>query len=412
MHPRLRLDLGWRDLLFAAAACVLARGRERRARRVEECFDARGDAMATLSVRSAFDLYLSVLNLPHGSEVLVSGLTIPHMVQIVEAHGLRVVPFALDARTLAPAAGELERCATSRTRAVLFAHLFGERTSLQDLMAEARRRHWLVWEDCAQAFAHDDWRGERGADLALFSFGMIKTATAIQGGIALVRDEGVRDRMRVLQERWPVQARSDFLRRTCKAAVLHCLSHPRVFAQFAALVQRRGRDLDEVLHAATRGFPGPDYLERLRRAPCAPMLALLERRLRRPHRSNVAARCKTGDELMESIESNVEVFGRAATDRKHWVFAVGSSEPAHLVRDLRAAGFDATTRSSLVAVVPTDGGDAPPAIREMLERVVFVPIAPNATRAERARSIDVLCTHGRRFRARGPCPIGVRVAGP
>jgi len=390
MHARLRLDLRWSDVLFGAAACALAHGHERRAARVETLFSARGDAFAALSVRSAFDLYLTALDLPAGSEVLVSGLTIPHMVQIVEAHGLRVIPFACDARTLAPAAGELERAATPRTSAVLFAHLFGERAALEPLMGIARSRRWLVWEDCAQAFAHDGWRGESGADLVLFSFGLIKTATAIGGGLALVRDVDLRARMRELQRLRPVQSRADFLRRIGKAALLHVVSQPRIFARFARRCARQHRDLDEVLHAATRGFPGADFLERLRREPSAPLLALLERRLRRPHGSVAAARCKTGEALLAALGDEVEVFGRGAAERRHWIFAVGSADPARLVGQLRAAGFDATTRSSLIAVQPTGPGPSPAASVELLERVVFVPLVPSATAAERERLIHIL----------------------
>src|SRR5262245_5630340 len=120
MHARLRLDLGWDDLAFALLASGSAGNRARRAARVEELFSPRGDAFAALSARSGFDLYLQALALPAGSEVLVSGLTIPHMVQILAAHGLRAVPFGLERATLAPEPGALEHRATPRTRAVLF----------------------------------------------------------------------------------------------------------------------------------------------------------------------------------------------------------------------------------------------------------------------------------------------------
>src|SRR5262245_58344354 len=96
LHPRLRLDIGWSDLLVAGAAGLAAFERTARARRIEERFSPRRDAFVALSARSGFDLYLTALALPAGSEVLVSGLTIPHMARLVEHHGLVVVPFALD----------------------------------------------------------------------------------------------------------------------------------------------------------------------------------------------------------------------------------------------------------------------------------------------------------------------------
>jgi dTDP-4-amino-4,6-dideoxygalactose transaminase len=379
VHPRLLIDLGWSDLGYATLATLGAGNRARRAQHVEELFSPRGDAFAALSARSGFDLYLSALALPPGSEVLVSGLTIPHMVQILEAHQLRVVPFALDPSSLAPAEGELERLATPSTRAVLFAHLFGQRAELGGLVALARRRGWLLWEDCAQAYTGDEWRGHPASDLALFSFGLIKTATAVQGGILLVREAEVRARMRTLERAWPVQRRSDYLRRVRRAALLVALSPPPIFARFARASARRGRDLDQLLHDATRGFPGPDFLARLRRRPSSPLLALLARRIAHPQASLAPRRRAFGESLLQELGGESEVLGRGAHERHHWVFALGSDEPAQLVRALRAAGFDATARSSLVPVQPSGGGEAPAASKRLLG-------APGV-RADRARRL-------------------------
>jgi dTDP-4-amino-4,6-dideoxygalactose transaminase len=403
LHPRLELDLCASDLAFALWACLAARERPRRAARIEQGFARAGHALVTLSARSGFDLYLAALGLPAGSEVLVSGLTIAHMAQIAVAHGLRVVPFALDPDTLAPAAGELERRATRHTRAVLFAHLFGARVDLDATASLARERGWLLWEDCAQAFSGDAWRGHPRSDLALFSFGLIKTLTALQGGIALVRDRAVLARMRAAEARWPVQARADRLRRVLRAMLLHALARPWAFACLARACARLGRDLDELLHGATRAFPGPRFLEALRRAPSGPLLALLERRLAHPQASRAAERRRTGEERLEALGGAVEVLGRGARERHHWVFATGWDEPAQLVPRLRCAGFDATTRSSLVAVEPSAGGAAPPANRALLERLLYVPLALSATPSEQA-SLARLLSEAARVRAWSPTP--------
>jgi dTDP-4-amino-4,6-dideoxygalactose transaminase len=209
-----------------------------------------------------------------------------------------------------------------------------------------------------------------------------------------VRDAAVRGRMRALQAAWPPQARADFLRRVARAAMLHALEHPWVFARFAAISGRMGYELDELLHGATRGFPGPDFLERLRRQPSAPLLALLERRLRRPRASLAAERASWGERLLAEIGERPEVFGRQARERHHWVFAVGTSEPAQLVRVLRAAGFDATARSSLFPVQPSAGGAAPAENRALLERLVYVPLAPGASTSERAELVRLLRASG------------------
>jgi perosamine synthetase len=401
MHARLRLDLSWPELGLGAAALLLPGDVDSRTRRIERLAGERGTARVALSVRSGLEAFLTAAGLPPGSEVLVSAWTVPHMTGILRAHGLVPVPFALDPDTLAPAEGELERLATARTRAVLFAHLFGVRADLRPTLALARARGWLLLEDAAQALASDDWRGTAGADVTAFSFGLIKTRTAIQGGLLHVADENLRQAFDAVQARWPRAARLDFARRLVRAAALHVLARPGLLARYARRVQRRGGDLDEVLHAASRAFPGDDWLERLRRRPSLPLLALLERRLRHPERSQHAGRRADGERLLAELGPEVPVLGRRAPYRGHWVFAVRAHEPAALVADLRARGLDATARSSLEAVRGADGQAAPGAAA-LLESLVFVPLVPGLEgelRAVRAGLVRTWC-RPRTIRAR------------
>jgi perosamine synthetase len=116
LHPRHRIDASVADALYALAAS----GRVRAPATPEL-----GPALVCLSVRSAFDLLLCALDLPPGDEVLVSAVTHPDMVRILELHGLRPVPVDLDPWTLAPEPWSLRAAVTERTRAVLVAHLFG-----------------------------------------------------------------------------------------------------------------------------------------------------------------------------------------------------------------------------------------------------------------------------------------------
>jgi len=107
-----------------------------------------------------------------------------------------------------------------------------------------------------------------------------------------------------------------------------------------------------------------------------------------------AQRRSLGERLLAEIGERPEVFGRRARERHHWVFALGTSEPAQLVRALRAAGFDATARSSLVPVEPTAGGAAPAESRALLQRLVYVPLAPRASAGERAELVRLLRASG------------------
>ena len=132
MHARKQLDFSFRDLV-AAAVHSLRPGLRREALTadLERAWSTEDDALVALSVRTAFDAYLSHLNLPHGSEVVMTGINIPDMVQIVEAHGLSVVPADLNMRTLEVEPSALRRAITPLTRVVVAAHLFGARMNME-----------------------------------------------------------------------------------------------------------------------------------------------------------------------------------------------------------------------------------------------------------------------------------------
>ncbi|MEN8162272.1 MAG: DegT/DnrJ/EryC1/StrS family aminotransferase, partial [Myxococcota bacterium] len=181
MRARMRLDIGWSDLASGLAACFASGAPARRAYEIENRWSEDDDALACLSVRSGLDLYLAAAELPPGSEVLVSALTIPDVPRILEQRGLVPVPVDLDPSMLAPGIVELENARTPRTRALLLAHLFGERLAVEPFAAFARERGLELWEDCAQTYSGDGYRGHDAAALALFSFGTIKTATGLGG---------------------------------------------------------------------------------------------------------------------------------------------------------------------------------------------------------------------------------------
>ena len=153
MWVRKRLDIRWSDLGSGLRDCLTRWDRATLAEDLEDLWSAANDAFACLSVRTGFDLWLKALQLPPGSEVLVSAITIRDMVRIIESHGLVPVPVDLEPDDLSVDVESLERAITPRTRAILVAHLFGTRQNLDPIFEIAQRHELFVAEDCAQAFA-------------------------------------------------------------------------------------------------------------------------------------------------------------------------------------------------------------------------------------------------------------------
>jgi dTDP-4-amino-4,6-dideoxygalactose transaminase len=377
LHPRLRLDIRLGDLAYALSACLLARweGRERAVLRA-----AGGDeALVCLSVRSAFDLLLQALALEPGEEVLVSAVTHPDMVRIIEAHGLRAVPVDLDLETLAPRMDVAEQALTDVSRVLLVAHLFGGRCDLEPLAAFAKRHDLLLVEDCAQSYAGPGDLGSGPADVSLYSFGSIKTATALGGCVVRVADASLRSRMEELQGRYPLQARTAYARRVLKYTGLSLLGRPRAYSAFARSLARRGDDLDRVINGSVRGFTDNDLLPAIRLRPSAPLLALLARRLTRFDSGRLQRRADAGERVADALPPSLFQPGRSAQRKTHWVFPVVSGSPPRLVDVLRHEGFDAARATSGIGVVeaPSDRPELEPReAQRMLGGIVFLPAYP------------------------------------
>jgi perosamine synthetase len=374
MLPRMRFDIGWSDIFYGMASCLTPRNRQALEQQVATRWSSRGDAMACLSVRSGFDLLLAALNLPRDSEILVSALTIKDMVRIIEEHHLVAVPLDVDVKRLMPTPESIRAAITPRTRAILVAHLFGTRVDLQPLVAVAREHGLVIIEDCAQAYVGPQFTGSEGVDVSMFSFGPIKTASALSGALLRVRDPKVLVDMRARQATYRVQDRWFFFRRLWKYGLLKIGSASLMYDLLIRIWRMRGIDHDALVSSFVRSFPGPDFFVRIRRQPSAPLLALLERRLKRFDAASLAQRTAQGQRMAKLLDGLVELPGAEADSHSYWVFPFVTEDPQPIIEALWREGFDATQGHSLIVVEP-------PADRPELE--------PHAAREARAKMISL-----------------------
>lgn len=398
LFVRKRIDMSWSDLVHGMAACMVTRSRASLQHEIEVWFapprtgEPDPGAVACLSIRSGLDLYLRLLALPRGSEVLVSALTIPDMWRVLEHHGLVPVPVDIDAATLAPRMDALDRGRTERTRAVLVAHLLGTRVDLNPLVAFARRHGLLLWEDCAQAFTDRGFRGHPDSDLAMFSFGPIKTATALAGAVLVMRDAGLRARWRAAQAQYPRQSTRGYFGRLWKYAALKLVTNPLPYALFVRACEWRGTTHDAVIQRAVRGFIGGDFFERIRHAPSRALLSLLAQRLRHADGERVRARALKAERLIALLDGAYACPGHRASVHTHWVCTLLCDRPHELVEALRAEGFDATQMATMTSVpAPQDRADMAPRHAEaLLRQLVYLPVYPELPDAELERLAGVL----------------------
>lgn len=391
MIPRQGLDIGSSDLLFALQACLRGTSTETIRRRLEGTWSPGYESVACLSVRSGFDAFLATVDWPRGSEVLVSAATIRNMPELISEHGFVPVPIDVDFRTLTIDAASLARAITPRTKGILAAHLFGSRMPMSPILEIARRHKLLVIEDCAQAFAADGYRGDAESDVSLFSFGPIKTATALGGGILRFRDHELGRRVREHTRQWRAQSNRQFLLRVVKYYLLVMLSWRPIFSLWTSILRLAGIDYDALISRSVRGFGGSGFLAKIRAQPSAALLALVERRLETYSQQRIEKRRRLGLQALELL-SNVTIPGSDNPSHTFWVFPVLCDEPEELRKHLIACGFDATRGASSMSVVEPSNAGYQRAIHAQRElgRLLYLPVYPGVAVAELKRLAEAI----------------------
>ena len=376
-HACKRLDFSWRDWACAARACVSPPPWNAARERLERRFSTAGDALACLSARAGFDLFLRVAGgrWAPGDEIVFTALTIPDMPALARRHGFRPVPLDVDPLTAEWEPQALARLVNPRTRAVVVAHLFGARVDLAATLAIAEQHGLVVIEDCAQAYAGPDWQGHEAADLSLFSFGPLKTATAFGGALARVRDPTVLRAMRTLHRQQPLQGTGEYLRRVFRYGLLQAASTPRVYGAIMALAAQLGVDMNAWANRAVRSLPLGSSTASLRRRPAAANLAVLARRLAQG-RAPVARRRAPAQALLQALGPDVRAPTRHAEPHGYWMMPVLTTAPDTLRATLSAHGFEAMpARMAPVA----DGRHATPGANR-LASALCLPFDPSMSR--------------------------------
>ena len=377
LWPRGALDISTRDLIFAFQAVLLP------ARAPRRVWPTLRPHLALLSVRSAWDAFLATRNWPRGSEIIVSQINVPAMFQLIAVHGFVAVAAPLDLQTLSVRAEEIAALITPRTRAILVAPLFGSRMDLSEIAVLARENGLILVEDGAQMFCGAHFYGSAEADLTFFSFGLLKTATALGGAVVFARDVQILRDLENYSAQFPRVSTGEFLKRWTRAVALKIASCPPVFGLLWQLLKKAGHNPDQFLQNATRGF-GADWLSQIRRRPHRAALQLLRRRLSQSPQKPLLRRTARG----QMARDFSGIVGRAALQNTFWALPIAVRQRETLILQARRAGFDLAMVSSLVSAAPT----LTP-LAQALENAVFLPVSAPIPLRHWRRLLRILQKH-------------------
>lgn len=410
--PRGLLDISFSDLAYALYHCLRWRFSVERCIQLNDQIcqvwkEATGhDSVVGLSVRSLFDTYLCSKNYSDQSEVIVfPPISVPGMMHVAKFHNLRIVPVDIEEIDWWNSKG-IQESINERTVAIMLVHPFGMLAVSDSQLIELRQladKHRLeLWEDCAECFTglgKDCYLGSPVSDLRFFSFGMIKTATALGGGVAIFRDAKVAKQIQrsqlLLHKRQTALA---FLRRILLSAILNFVgSSPLRVGLLAALCSACGLNFDKVITSAVRGFQvanppkNEDKRDRLiqshlvrqiRQQPSQCLLALLFRRFQQslemaPSVADRLKRCQHMNEMLRSISPDILISNKPNVFHTYWSFPISCHDRDTVSQYLHRLGFDVVSGASQLCCVSscTNEQYQCPRTKDLMNSILYLPIA-------------------------------------
>jgi dTDP-3-amino-3,4,6-trideoxy-alpha-D-glucose transaminase len=161
-----------------------------------------GHAVGVGTGTDALALGLRALDIGPGDEVVTSPVSAAYSALAIMMVGARPVFADIDPERLTLDPRGAAAAITSRTKALMPVHLYGQPADMPALMALAERHHLAVIEDCCQAHAATCAGRPVGSfgDVAAYSFYPTKNLAALgDGGALTTRDAPVAARVRRLR---------------------------------------------------------------------------------------------------------------------------------------------------------------------------------------------------------------------
>ena len=157
-------------------------------------------AVAVINCTAALHLALLSVEIKKGDEVLVADFTFPATGHAVKYCGADPVFVDVREDTYNIDPNKVEQLITSRTRAIIPVHTFGQPADMSEIMSIARDHNLIVIEDAACALGSTYEGKQIGSigDLGCYSFHARKGITTGEGGMVVAQNEELVEKARYL----------------------------------------------------------------------------------------------------------------------------------------------------------------------------------------------------------------------
>jgi len=159
-------------------------------------------AVAVTNGTIALDLALKVLDIKDGDEVITTPFTFIASANAILYQSAKPVFADIDPKTYNLDPNSVLEMITSKTKAILVVHLYGQPADMKAFREIANDHKLFLIEDCAQAHGATFLGKKVGSfgDISAFSFYATKNMTTGEGGMIVTNDEKLANKARILRD--------------------------------------------------------------------------------------------------------------------------------------------------------------------------------------------------------------------
>lgn len=157
-------------------------------------------AVVTMNGTAALELALRTLGIGQGDEVIVSSMTFISPVNTIRYVGAEPIFVDICKDTWVMDAEKIEEMITSKTKAIMPIHIYGNPVDIDKVMSIAKKYNLYVIEDATEALGSEYKNKKVGTigDIGCFSFNGNKLITTGAGGMLITNNEKLGDRAKYL----------------------------------------------------------------------------------------------------------------------------------------------------------------------------------------------------------------------
>lgn len=392
IYPRLQIDIKIHDLFLGLCSYLVPLNRKQLEQDICSFWPSGKHVKVCFTVRTALDSLLSALNLPEGTEVIMSAVNIKDMADIIESHGLKIVPADIRVESMFPASDKIEALITDKSKILILSQLFGSVTGLEPFAKICKKHGMILIEDCAQAFCGTRYRGSPFADISLFSFGPIKSLTALGGAVAVANSRDYINKMEKAEKRYRPKGEFWFLKRILKYLLIKFASFPALFSLVIKLIILWDRDPEKTVNGLSRSFSRGSLLMQIRFKPPVHLLFLLKRRLKKNSDSRFESRRQNARIFINDLKDHVTVPSIGASFHSFWVIPILADNPSGLQKMLLKYGFDSTMADHSQKVIKKSGekGIRLKNAEYVMSRLIYMPDLSEMKKEDKKKLINLI----------------------